>query len=98
MRVYGLFKVFAMVGTLAVLCGCGDSGGSDNPVGMPDPDPMPEPDPEPEPEPDHFSTFVIEQFQMTSDTADPVPVDNRDFAFDTAEDPEAFDELLDENP
>lgn len=47
----------------------------------------------PPPVDNRFSTFVIEQFEATSDTTDAAAVNGVEFEFD--EDPEVFDVLLD---
>lgn len=39
-----------------------------------------------------FNTFVRDQFTVTSDDNDPVPVDDTEFTF--SDDPNAFDDLL----
>ncbi len=76
-------QIPAMVLTL-VLAGCGSSG-SDPVVVTPPPAPPP---------PTDFTTFVVDQFAATSDTSDPVEVDDEDFAFSDDENPNAFDSLL----
>ncbi len=68
-----------------VLAGCGSSGS--DPVVVTPPPPPP-------PSPTDFTTFVIDQFATTSDTTDPVEVDDEDFAFADDENPSAFDSLL----
>ena len=72
-----------------VLVGCGGSGGSDDPVVMPDPGP------DPDPVDNSFATFVIDQFAATSDKTDPEDVDDREFTFDDGQNPDAFNELFD---
>ncbi len=70
-----------------VLAGCGSSGS--DPVVV-----TPPPPPPPPPPPTDFTTFVTDQFAATSDTTDPVEVDDEDFAFADDENPNAFDSLL----
>lgn len=41
-----------------------------------------------------FTSFVTAQFEQTSDTSDSVSVDELQFDFSNAEDPQAFDALL----
>ena len=94
MKIPSVLKTTVCLAALVLLTACGGgSGGDDGQVMMPDPEPMPEP----EPQADNFSEFVIEQFGMTSDKTDPVPVDNRNFTFDAKDNPDAFNELLDGN-
>lgn len=41
-----------------------------------------------------FSSFVETQFELTADDTDPVPIKSQDFNFDSQDDPNAFDTLL----
>lgn len=66
-----------------VLAACG----SDNSRPVVDLDPPPPP-------PVSFTTFVKDRFAATADNTDPVLVDTIDFAFDSDDDPTAFDDLL----
>lgn len=52
------------------------------------------PPPPPPPAPTDFTTFVKDQFATTSDSTDPVEVDDEDYAFQDDENPNAFDDLL----
>lgn len=71
-----------------VLAGCGSSGS--DPVAVEPPAPAPPPPPPPI----DFTTFVKDRFAETSDTTDPVNVDDEDFAFADNDNPDAFDDLL----
>lgn len=79
------------------LAGCG--GGNDDFAEI---EPAPEAPVEPAPPAApaaavDFSELVREQFAMaTPDTSEPVPVDETDLEFNDQDDPEAFDDLLDE--
>ncbi len=74
-----------------VLAGCGSSNTP------PPAEPPPPPPPPPPPQAVDFTEFVREQFAMTADDTDPVSVDDTDFAFNDQDDPDAFNDLLD-NP
>lgn len=52
------------------------------------------PTPPPPPPPISYTTFVKDQFAATADNTDPAEINDIDFAFDNADDPGAFDDLL----
>lgn len=72
------------------LSGCGSSNNAPPPAAPPPPPPPP-------PQAVDFTGFVSEQFAMTADDTDPVSVDKTDFEFNDQDDPDAFNDLLD-NP
>lgn len=78
--IFGAILLFA-------LAGC-DSNGNGGMVVVPPPPPPPPP------AATEFTGFVKAQFAATSDTTDPVEVDDEDFAFSDNDDPAAYDDLL----
>lgn len=77
----GLAALAALLGTAA----CGGGADSLTPVVQP---------PAPPPAPVVFSEFVKTQFDNTANNTNPREVDDTDFAFDDADNPNAFDDLL----
>ncbi|MBT8097273.1 MAG: hypothetical protein HKN35_13050 [Woeseia sp.] len=77
------------LGTLG-LTACGNSS-NDVPLFVP---PPPAPPPA---QPESFTMFVKEQFANTADDTDPVEINELDIDFDNADNPNAFDDLLQSN-
>lgn len=69
------------------LAACGSSNSSAPRVELPPPPPPP-------PAPVSYTTFVKDQFATTANNTDPVEINDIDFAFDNADNPVAFDDLL----
>jgi hypothetical protein len=72
------------------LAACGSSNSSSPRVELPPPPPPPPPPPAPV----SYTTFVKDQFANTANNTDPVEINDVDFAFDNADSPVAFDDLL----
>ncbi len=71
--------------------GCSDGGsGMRAPVAAP---PAPEAPAEP-PAATDFTTFVTDQFAATADTTDPEQVDDKEFAFNDEDNPDAYSGLF----
>lgn len=71
--------------TTFVLTACGGSSGGA---------PPPPPPPPPPPAPMEFTMIVRDQFAATSDTTDPVEVDDANIAFSDNDNAGVFDDLL----
>lgn len=74
------------------IAACGSSGDSGS-----SPPTIPPITPPPVEPPTSFTQFVKDQFAGTADNTDPVEINDVDFDFDNADNPQAFDDLLQSN-